>query len=43
MDDLEREQVFVDFLDEADLIIFDTMYTFAEALTMEEIGAIRAG
>ena len=36
MDDLEREQVFVDFFDEADLIIFDTMYTFAEALTMEE-------
>ena len=36
MDDLEREQVFVDFFDEADLIIFDTMYTFAEALTMKE-------
>ena len=36
MDDLEREQAFVDFFDEADLIIFDTMYTFAEALTMKE-------
>jgi hypothetical protein len=36
LDDLEREQVFVDFFDEADLIIFDTVYTFAEALMMEE-------
>ena len=38
MDDLEREQAFVDFFDEADLIIFDTMYTFAEALTMNLLG-----
>lgn len=36
LDDLEREQVFVDFFDEADLIVFDTMYTLAEALTMKE-------
>lgn len=36
MDDLEREQAFVDFFDEADLVIFDTMYTLADALTMKE-------
>ena len=36
MDDLEREQAFLNFFDKADLIIFDTMYTFAEALTMKE-------
>lgn len=36
MDDLEREQAFVDFFDEADLVIFDTMYTLADQLTMKE-------
>lgn len=35
-DDLEREQVFIDFFDDADLVVFDTMYTLADQLTMKE-------
>lgn len=35
-EDLDADQAFVDFFDKADLVIFDTMYTLGESLTMKE-------
>ena len=35
-EDVEADRAFVEFFDKADLVIFDTMYTLAESLTMKE-------
>ena len=35
-EDLDADQAFVDFFDKADLVVFDTMYTLADSLTMKE-------
>ncbi|MBG06467.1 MAG: MBL fold metallo-hydrolase [Rhodospirillaceae bacterium] len=35
-DDPDADQAFVEFFDKADLVVFDTMYTLAESLTMKE-------